>query len=261
MRSTTLTGRRVLITGTGGGQGEAAQRLFAEAGARVWGCDITPGAAERTAAELVDRGLDAQGVTVDLGCAEDAARWVDAAAEALGGIDVLYNNAGAARFGGVDELTVDDWDWVIRNELSLVYYATRAAWRHLCASRGTVITTGSVMGMMSHAGIPSVAHSATKGAVIALTRQLAAEGGPFGVRANTISPGFVESPATAASVNPERLGEILAERLMPVATTIDEVARLALFLASDECVTLTGANIVLDGGFTAGRPAVADFRQ
>ena len=153
-----LDGKRVLVTGTGGGQGAAVQALFAAEGARVRGCDVIAGAAERTAAALRAEGHDVAGATLDLGDAEAAGAWVDRCAEELGGIDVVYNNAGAARFAPIDEMTVDDWDFVVRNELSLIFYVTRPAWRHLRASRGTVINVGSVMGMQSHGGIPSVAH-------------------------------------------------------------------------------------------------------
>lgn len=255
-----LAGKRIVITGTAGGQGEAAMRLFAAEGASVVGCDALPGGAEAVAEELSAAGHRVWGDTVDLGDSAQASAWVARAAERLGGIDVLYNNAGAARFAPIAELTDEDWDFVLRNELSLVFYVTRAAWPHLVAAQGSIINVGSVMGMMGHAAIPSVAHSATKAACLAITRQLAAEGGPLKVRANCISPGYVETPATAASTDPARREEILAEFVLDHAIQSGDVAELALFLASDASRAITGANMVIDAGFTAARAAVVDFR-
>ena len=255
-----LAGKRVLISGVGGGQGEAAFRLFTSEGAAVAGCDIQPGRAEAVAEELRAQGHRAYGDTANLADPADAERWVNGALEQLGGVDVLYNNAAGVRFGMVDEMSVEDWDFTIANELSLVFYTTRTAWPHLLKSRGSIINVGSVAGMMGHEAIPSVAHAATKGACIAMTRQLAAEGGRYGLRANSISPGFVDTPATRATTDPARRAEILAEFVLDTPTETHDVAELALFLASDHSRQITGANITIDAGFTAARAAVVDFR-
>jgi len=115
---------------------------------------------------------------VDLGDAVQARNWVDAAAATYDGIDVLYNNASTQRFGALDELSIEDWDFTMRNELDLVYYNVRAAWPHLKAhSGGSIINVGSIAAIRGVEFMPQNAHSAAKGGVIALTLQLVVEGG------------------------------------------------------------------------------------
>ena len=135
---------------------------------------------------------------VDLGDAEQARAWVDAAVATYDGIDVLYNNASTQRFGALDELSIEDWDFTMRNELDLVYYTVRAAWPHLKAyGGGSIINVGSIAALRGVEFMPQNAHSTAKGGVIALTLQLVVEGGPHGIRANVISPGMTETPNTA----------------------------------------------------------------
>src|SRR3954464_11452797 len=112
-----LYGKRVLITGTAGGQGAAAQGLFARGGARIVGCDIQEGAAARTAGELADKGYEVTGDTLDLTDPVATEEWIEAAASTLGGIDVLYNNAAVARMAPFEEMTLDMWRFVILHEL------------------------------------------------------------------------------------------------------------------------------------------------
>ena len=247
-----LTGKRVLITGTAGGQGAAAQDLFAREGARVVGCDLQPGAAEATAEELRHIGFDVTGHTVDLADPEAAALWIEAGATALGGIDVLYNNASGAGFAPFAEMSLELWRHVIRVELDIVFHTTQPAWRHLIESHGTVINTASISGMVGLGATGQAAHGAAKAGVIGLVRTLAAEGAPHGVRANCISPGFIKSPATDAHVGEEERAYILSQHLLQRPGLPSEVAHLALYLASDEAAWVTGQNYLIDGGLTAG---------
>lgn len=140
-----LAGKRVLITGTAGGQGEAAQRMFAREGARVVGCDLQDGAAHRTAAALADEGLEVTGSTVDLSDPDAAAAWVEDGARALGGIDVLYNNAAGFGFAPFAEMGVELWRHVMRVELDIVFHATQPAWRHLLRSGTASVTNTASM--------------------------------------------------------------------------------------------------------------------
>ena len=248
-----LEGKRVLITGTGGGQGEAAQALFAREGARIAGCDVQEGAAERTASVLQDEGLDASGRTVDLADAQAAARWVEESAEQLGGIDVLYNNAAGYGFAPFAEMTLELWRHVMRVELDIIFHTTQPAWRHLIASgSASVISTASMSALRGIAPLGQAAHAAAKGGVIALTKTLAAEGAPHGVRANTISPGFVKTPATDAAVGDELRAFQMNMHLLRRPGQPEEIAYLALFLASDESSWITGQDYSIDGGVTAG---------
>lgn len=248
-----LEGKRVLITGTAGGQGEAAQAMFAREGARIVGCDVQSGAAEKTASALRLQGFDVTGKTVDLSDASAAEQWVEEAAATLGGIDVLYNNAAGYGFAPFAEMTLDLWRHVIRVELDIVFHTTSPAWPHLLRSgSASIINTASMSGVRGIAPLGQAAHAAAKGGVIALTKTLAAEGAVDGIRANAISPGFVKTPATDAAVGDELRAFQMSMHLIQRPGVGDDIAYLAVFLASDESSWVTGQNYSVDGGVTAG---------
>lgn len=247
-----LTNKRVLITGTAGGQGEAAQRLFAREGARVAGCDLQAGAAERTAVALREEGLDVRGHDVDLSDPNAAAAWVDQVANELGGVDVLYNNAAGFGFAPFGAMDLALWRHVVSVELDLVFHTTSAAWSHLCDGGGSIVNTASYSALRGVGPLGQVAHATAKGGVISMTRSLAAEGAAYGVRANSLSPGFVSSPATDSAVDDVGRAWQLSNHLIQRAGTGEDVAYLALYLASDESSWVTGQNISIDGGATAG---------
>ncbi len=248
-----LAGKVALITGVGGGMGVAAARRFAAEGARVVGCDLDAEGAARTEALVRAEGGEITVMGgVDLGDADAARTWVDAAVATYDGIDVLYNNASTQRFGAIDELGIDEWDFTMRNELDLVYYTVRAAWPHLKAhGGGSIINVGSIAALRGVEFMPQNAHSAAKGGVIALTLQLVVEGGPHGIRANTISPGMTETPNTAPLLAdpPERFRTVVLDRI-PLGRhgQPEDVVNAAVFLASDESSWISGTNIVIDGG-------------
>ncbi len=253
--SNRLQGKVALITGTGGGQGRAAALLFASEGATIAGCDLKVEGSEETL-ELVKRAGGTMTSThpVDLGDSAAARAWIDEAAAEHGGFDILYNNASLPKFAPVAEMSDEDWDYTVRNELDLMFYGCRAGWPHLVKrGGGSIIMTASISGMSAVPGTPgSFAHAATKGAVIAMTRELALEGGPHKIRVNAISPGAVLSPATEAAFADEsfykiHVGATMVNRL----GTPEDIAYCALYLASDESSFVTGANFVIDGGFMA----------
>jgi len=248
-----LEGKRVLITGTAGGQGEAAQKLFAEEGARVVGCDLQEGAADKTAAVLRDAGHDVSGDTVDLADFHAAKAWVDGAAERLGGIDVLYNNAAGFGFAPFAEMTPDLFAHVLKVELQLVFNTTSPAWQHMLkGGGGSIVNTASYSALRGIQPLGQVAHAAAKGGVVAMTKSLAAEGAADGIRVNSFSPGFVKSPATDAAVPKEGREWQLSKHLIQRSGTGEDTAYLALYLASDESAWVTGQNVSIDGGATAG---------
>jgi len=247
-----LAGKRVLITGTAGGQGAAAQRLFAEHGARVAGCDFQSGGAEESAAALRADGFEATGATVDLTDPVAAGAWVHDAAAELGGIDVLYNNAAGARFAPFAEMDYELWSFVMRAELDIVFHTTRAAWEHLGDGGGSIVNTASYSALRAVEPLAQVAHATAKGGVISMSRSLAAEGAALGIRVNSISPGFIRSPATERNVDETGRAWQVGNALIRRPGEVTDVAYLALYLASDESSWMTGQNLVIDGGATAG---------
>ena len=250
-----LDGKVALITGVGGGQGREAAIKFAAEGAIVVGCDIDSQSAADTLEAVDEAGLTADITTteIDLGDPEQSRRWVEDAAERHGRIDVVYNNGSAAKIGSIAELSVEDWRFTIRNELDLVFFVTKYAWPVLVRSGGgVIINVASVAGWTGNRAVPFVAHMASKGGVIAMTRQLAAEGGPVGIRAVSISPGTIVTPGTADVLAvPEVREALVSQTLIPRLGQPADVVALAVFLASDEAGYITGSDFIVDGGLTA----------
>ena len=248
-----LDGKVALISGTAGAQGRVAALRFAEEGALVVGCDLDEKGNDETVAMVQAAGGEMTGTApVDLGDYEAAKRWVDHGASVYGHIDVLYNNASAARIGvPIPDVSIEDWQFTIRNELDLVFYATKYAWPHLARQGGVIINTASSSGLIGLREVPELAHAAAKGAVIAMTRQMAAEGAAHGIRAVTISPGPIGTPAEQGLAQIGALDVIKNAMLVTRWGQPEDVAELAVFLASDAASFITGANIAVDGGLTA----------
>ncbi len=245
-----LSGKVCVITGTGGSMGRAAALTFAREGAVVVGCDLQAKAAEATVAVVRAAG----GTMVSLQPCEltspaDCQALVDLAVRTFGRIDVLFNNAAMAHFNWLEDITDEEWDRNRREEVDLVFYLTRAAWPHLKASRGVVVNTASLNALLSFKTLGSLAHSTAKAGIIAMTRQLALEGGEHGIRANSISPGLIETNQTREQLkDPEWAGAMLGKTLLGRLGRPEEVANVALFLASEESSYVTGVDIVVDGG-------------
>jgi meso-butanediol dehydrogenase / (S,S)-butanediol dehydrogenase / diacetyl reductase len=246
-----LTGKVVLITGTAGGQGAAAARLFAAEGASVFGSDLDADRAHAVAAEIRAAGGDISvSAPVDLADPDAARDWVDGSAAAAGRIDVLYNNASAPRVGPFAEMDVDDWRFTVRNELDLIFTVTKAAWPHLTRSGGVIINTASVSAHRGARFVEQAAHGAAKGGVLAITRHLAASGAPHGIRANSISPGLILTPQILPFLDEPGHPVHEMARTHPLGRLgePEDVARVALFLASEEAAYLNAVDIVVDGG-------------
>jgi NAD(P)-dependent dehydrogenase (short-subunit alcohol dehydrogenase family) len=176
---------------------------------------------------------------------------VDGAAARAGGIDILYNNASAPRVGPFEEMTFEDWRFTQRNELDLIYTATRAAWSHLVArGGGVIINTASVSAHRGATFIEQAAHGAAKGGVLAMTRHLAASGARHGIRANSISPGLIITPQIVPFLDEpgHPVHEMLRTHPLGRLGEPEDVARVALFLASDDAAYLNAVDIVVDGG-------------
>jgi meso-butanediol dehydrogenase/(S,S)-butanediol dehydrogenase/diacetyl reductase len=253
-----LAGKVVLITGTGSGQGREAALRFTAEGAVVVGTDVNAAGAAETVELVRAAGGELDSThPLDLGDEPAVKAWVDAAAARHGGIDVLYNNAGATRFSPVAETSYEDWSFVMRNEIDIVFLPTKHVWPHLVArGGGSVLLIGSTAGVTGSVTNPRIAHTASKGAVVAMARQLAGEGARYGIRANSISPGMIATPATTLDLSAAEspLLGIAAHIPLGRVGTPAEVVNCAVFLASDEASYVTGANLMVDGGWSAVLP-------
>jgi meso-butanediol dehydrogenase / (S,S)-butanediol dehydrogenase / diacetyl reductase len=248
-----LEGKVALISGTASGQGRAAALRFTAEGALVVACDVNADGARETVS-LVEAagGAMTSMEPVDLGDPDAAHRWVEDAAAVHGRIDILYNNASVARMGTVPDMTIEDWQFTIRNEIDLVFYTTKYAWPHLAERGGVIVNVASAAGWVGSRVAPIVAHAAAKGAILAMTRQMAVEGAAHGIRVVSISPGAITTPATAVLFdNPETSDMLIGNSLIRRAGQPDEVVNLAVFLTSDEASYVTGADFVVDGGLLA----------
>jgi len=170
----------------------------------------------------------------------------------MGGLDVLYNNAAGAGFAPFKNMSFALWRHVMNVELDLVFHTTSAAWPLLLESGGSLINVGSYSALRGIEPLAQVAHATAKGGIISMTRALAAEGASRGVRANSISPGFVSTPATDKAVDDAGKDWQVNNALIRRAGKPEDIAYMALFLASDESSWITGQNYVVDGGATAG---------
>jgi NAD(P)-dependent dehydrogenase (short-subunit alcohol dehydrogenase family) len=177
---------------------------------------------------------------------------IDLAVTSYGGFDILYNNAGTAWIAPMEEMTDKIWYDTIHSELDTVYHVSKAAWPHLIArGGGVIINVGSVSGKIGNEAVPGLAHAASKGGVMAMTRQLAAEGGKYGIRANTISPGLIRTQQTEWAINSSTIEALTRQMMIKRVGTTDDIANCAVYLASDEASWVTAADIAVDGGASA----------
>jgi NAD(P)-dependent dehydrogenase (short-subunit alcohol dehydrogenase family) len=247
-----LKGKVALVTGGGRGLGEAICRTLAGAGAAVVAADVRTDLAEKLAGQLRDGGANALAVRLDVGDESEAQEVVRRVAEQFGRLDVLVNNAGTDVTLPLEELSFADFDRVLRTNLRGPFVLSKAAFPVMRRQGGgVIINTSSVAGLV---GVKNrAAYSASKMGVIGLTRSVAIDFIQDGIRANAICPGTVDTPSLrariAASGDPETArAQFIARQPMGRLGRAEEIAALAVYLASDESAYMTGSEIVIDGG-------------
>jgi NAD(P)-dependent dehydrogenase (short-subunit alcohol dehydrogenase family) len=246
-----LDGKVCVITGAGGGMGREAAILFSAEGASVCAADVNLESAEATAAEA----RDAFACQVDVADENSVAGMMDAAAERYGGIDVLYNNAGISPNddGSVIETTVEAWDRVQDVNTKGVFLCCKHGIPHLQRrGGGSVINVASFVAIVG-AATSQISYTASKGAVLAMTRELAVQFAREGIRVNALCPGPVETPLLLSIFgdDPAALERRRAHWPTGRLAKPREVVNGALFLASDESSYVTGSTFLVDGGLTA----------
>jgi NAD(P)-dependent dehydrogenase (short-subunit alcohol dehydrogenase family) len=254
--ATDLSGKVAVVTGGGSGIGRATSLLYARAGARVAVLDVDGAAAAAVAAEAGGRD-QALGLAVDVGDDHSVRAAVAEVVATWGRLDVLFNNAGVDHIGTLAETSEEDWDRCFRVNVKGVFLCSRAAQPHLAAAGSSaVVNNASIVGLV---GVRSyAAYSATKGAVVALTRAMAVDLAPLGIRVNAICPGLIRTPMGDGILRLRGAGDADSGADLTVGKyplgrlgAPEDVAAAALFLAGPQSAFLTGVILPVDGGATA----------
>ena len=246
-----MEGRVAFVTGGGSGMGRETARLLAEAGARVTVCDRDGDAARETARIVEEAGGTARVEEADVSDSGAVNRAVAAAADALGPIDALVNIAGIYRIAAVEDIADEDWARMFAVHVNGTFYTCRAALPGMIAAR-----SGAIVNMSSlHAvrGQANAAHyAAAKGAIIGLTKSIAREKGPLGIRANAVAPGPIDTPLWRGAVPPDEIDAVMAKRseVIPMGRlgAPAEVAQTIVHLLSPAASYITGQVVTIDGG-------------
>jgi NAD(P)-dependent dehydrogenase (short-subunit alcohol dehydrogenase family) len=245
-----------IITGAATGIGRASALLFARAGARVALADLREPELARTVAEVRAAGGEVAAIVADLGRPEDCARVVADAGRALGRLDVVLNNAGVGTMvvgGTVESISLEHWDLAQDVNVRAMYLVSRAAVPLLrAAGGGAIVNIASVSAFHGSVTRPSHAYAASKGAVLSLTRAMAASYGRDRIRVNAICPGTIRTRLTA-DITPRVEQAAKEGHGIPIGRIgePEDIARCALFLASDDAAFVSGAHLVADGGAMA----------
>ena len=254
MLSDRLKGKVAVVTGSGNGIGKGVALMLAGHGAKVMGCDIDVAAASATVKVARAAGLPVESVhPCDLTKPGDVQRLMDDAARRYGGIDALVNAGGWGAFRMIEDMEHADWKRTLEGELDVVFNGCKAVWAHFKQrGGGSIVNFASANAYQALKGSGALAHCAGKGGVLAMTRQLAMEGGPHNIRANSISPGLIVTAATRPVLEqPGFLDNVLDKMMIRRLGQPEDIAWFVTFLVSNEASWLTGADYHIDGGATA----------
>jgi NAD(P)-dependent dehydrogenase (short-subunit alcohol dehydrogenase family) len=249
-----LAGKVAIITGSGSGMGRAAAELFASEGAKIVVTDVVDDAGNETVAAIRGAGGDATYIRADVSQWSDCEAMVKCATDTYGALHVLYNNAGIfpADDGGVLDTPESTWEKVMDINLKGVWLGCRAGIPAMIASGGgSIVNVASFVALMG-AATAQIAYTASKGGVLSMTREMAVEYARQGIRANSLCPGPIETPLLEELLSdPDRRARRMVHIPMGRLGRAEELAKAALFLASDDASFMTGAQLVVDGGITA----------
>jgi len=255
-----IKGKVAIITGANSGIGRATARLFGREGAKVLCCDIQETISPRIDQLIKDKeGGQAVFAHVDVTKQEDLDRMVKTAIDSFGDVDILYNNAGAGIRKKLHEHTDEEWNFVLNTNLNAMFRGARTVLPHFIQKKsGNIVTTASTFGLLASPEYPG--YCATKAAIVNLTREMALDYGPLGIRVNCICPGAIETPRFRGFPPRPTLGEGMTEEqrktmggsnkaLLRMGRP-EEIAYGVLFLVSEEASFVTGHALVVDGGQT-----------
>lgn len=251
-----LEGKVAVVTGAGTGIGRAIAKLFGSEGASVVVNGRRPERVSATAGEIVEAGGRAVAVAADVTSADEVRKLTDAALNRFGKIDILVNNAGAVvSRTNVQDCSESDWLKTIDVNLNSAFLCSKLALPELIKTRGNIVQIASVFSLLG--AVNSAAYTASKGALVSLTRAMAVDFGPLGVRVNSLCPAYVETDINREMLDGLRglgkLDEVLSRLPLGFLGEPDDVAFAALYLASDEARWVTGVALPVDGGMSAGR--------
>lgn len=246
-----LNGKKALITGAASGIGRAIATRFIEQGAHVACVDINASDLEATVQALQTEDRNVVGFHADVAVRADVENAVQSALEALGGLDILVNNAGINSSATIDQVDEEMWNRTLAVNLTSAFLLSKSVWRRFSAQgHGVIVNMSSIMGLTGARN--SFVYCTSKAAIIALTKSLAADGGPLGIRVNCVCPGYVRTPtmdkAHTMSVQAKIANQLPIKRMAAPA----EIADGFVYLASDDASYANGAILVLDGAATVG---------
>jgi len=249
-----LVGKVSVITGAGGGLGRAAALTFADEGATVVAADLDVDLLAQTGQLAQAAGTPIHTSVADLTTEDGAKGLMDDVVRQHGRIDSLITAAGFVDFVPIGEMKLAQWQHTLRGELDTVFLSISAAWPHMVAQQsGSIVNFGSLAGRRATRGLGAGAHAVAKGGVMALTRQLALEGGPHRIRVNSVSPGVIETPGALQAFGyvPAFEAGARSKTIIDRLGTPQDIAWGLVYLCSDEASWVTGSDLSIDGGASA----------